>query len=151
MKVIKIFRSFGKRFAVAVMLALSVKAMAAEAITTVPVSIISTTDAVRYYTGRVTKWDDGSDVIIVVLPRDSFITKNFVFNKLGLSTSQFFDSLTLNSTLQKRHTVRFAASQQEMLYLVNSLTGSLGYIVESMVSSLPEGVHVLKIYESGLK
>ena len=94
----------------------------------VSVDEMSYNEAVQYFTGRATRWPDGTIIILIVLPQDASTTKTFVFEHLGMTSSQLYESLKINSTIRKHNTVSFVENEREMLKKISQTQGALGYV-----------------------
>jgi hypothetical protein len=112
---------------------------------TVTKSEIALEDAVQIYTGKVMFWPDGSSVVLVILPRDNPVSREFILVNLGMSPYQFYESLDISINVRKNRSVIRAVTENEVIKIVRRYPGSIGYTSEFVYYNYKDEVKKLRI------
>jgi hypothetical protein len=108
--------------------------------------VLSHTDIIHYFTGRFTTWSDGTEVTIVLLPRDNPVTRKFIFEQLGMSPTQYFNSLIINTSIKGKDHVVYVNTERDMVTKVRYTPGSIGFISNGMLYNAPNrGVFLIQV------
>jgi ABC-type phosphate transport system substrate-binding protein len=112
----------------------------------VPVAELEVDLAIQVYTGKMASWPNGQAVTIVVLPREHPTSRTFIFEKLGISPYQFYESLDISINIRKNNSVVKVPSESEVVRIVANKTGSIGYTKDYMYYNYKDGLKKIRIY-----
>lgn len=84
------------------------------------------------FLGSVKRWDNGRQIVLVVLPPDHPATRSFAWEVLHVTPSTFDDKIS-GMVATKENPPITVYSEQEMLRTVASTPNSVGYITSMIV------------------
>lgn len=111
----------------------------------ITVASITAEYAIQLYTGKVNFWPDGQPVVVVVLPREHFVSREFVTEVLGISSHQFYDSLDISINIRKNNAIIRVTSESEVIRNVIKNSGSVGYISGSLFFNYKNELKMLRL------
>lgn len=88
---------------------------------------IDTATLKMIFKGVHTRWENGTPITVIVLPKDSSSTREFIFQFIGSTPSSFFDIITSKIS---RGNGRFVLvkDEKEVIKKIESKEGSIGYV-----------------------
>lgn len=102
-------------------------------------------DAVQIYTGKITSWPNGEKIIVVLLPRDSPVTRAFILDHLQMSPYQFFESVNISINIRKNNSILNVRTEYDMIKQITKTPGSIGFTSEYMYYNHNSDVKRIKI------
>jgi len=110
-----------------------------------PVSTVLLVDAVQLYTGKLTSWDNGENVIVVILPREHPVSREFILDQLKMSPYQFYESVNVSINIRKNNSILKVCCENEVIKVVSQKAGSIGYTSEYIYVNNSGEVKKIKI------
>ena len=127
--------------------ALTIKVMASEIVAnkSVPHAYLSKSQVRTIFTYKQTRWDDGSRVVVVVLPEYHIASKDFCWGTLGIPTSKYFDTVSSSKDNQAGSFI-FLERETDVLNFIQKTPGSIGYVGNRIISNVKtSGITVITI------
>jgi len=100
---------------------------------------VSASDLKQMFLGKKKSWANGDKVVLVIL-KDGAAHDSFMSNRVGKSPSQFLSFWKKLVFTGKGVMPKQASSEAELLQIVASTKGAIGYVSEGASGSLPGGV-----------
>jgi ABC-type phosphate transport system substrate-binding protein len=133
--------------AIVIMLAFLIKLAHAAAVPVVNVK--NSTDVINKVTinlmfaGIEDRWKNGNTVVVIMLPKDNILTREFIARYLNQHPQRFYDYVVVQINKGKK-TYRVASSEKELADIVAVTPGAIGYADDLLILSMP-GVKQLKV------
>lgn len=102
-------------------------------------SSVSASDLKQMFLGKKKSWPNGDKVVLVVL-KGGATHDSFMSNRVGKSPSQFLSFWKKLVFTGKGVMPKQASSEEELLQMVASTKGAVGYVSDGAAGSLPGGV-----------
>ena len=99
----------------------------------VPVSALSYEQLKAIFTLQTQKWDDGTNIVVVMLPDDSVITKRFLSEHLGINVYRFRELVDAKIFSGKARPPRLVDSEREVFSTIIRSNGSIGFANGSII------------------
>ncbi len=99
----------------------------------VPVSVLSYEQLKAIFTLQTQKWDDGTKILVVMLPDDSVITKRFLSEHLGINVYRFRELVDAKIFSGKARPPRLVDSEREVFSTIIRSNGSIGFANGSII------------------
>lgn len=100
----------------------------------VPVSVLSYEQLKAIFTLQTQKWDDGTKILVVMLPDDSVITKRFLSEHLGINVYRFRELVDAKIYSGKARPPVLVDSEREVFSAIIRSNGSIGFANGSIVA-----------------
>lgn len=100
--------------------------------------------AIALYSAKIQNWKDGQPVVVVVLPRDNPIEREFLFDVLRITPFSYYDTLSLMTPKRKPKIIR-VMTEEEMVKTVLRTEGAIGFIRDRTFHQYKNEVHQLRI------
>lgn len=91
------------------------------------VSNLTLIQAVQIYSGKLQNWPNGDPITVILLPRENYISREFILDYLGMSPYQFYESVDISIKLRKNNNIIRVCCEHDVVKRVNSISGSIGY------------------------
>lgn len=105
-----------------------------------------TVDEVRaIFTLKRSHWPNGLRIHVVVLPRDSLVTRKFAYDILRMSAYMFYDSLEASYATGKTNIPTFVASEQDVIIKVSTIEGGIGFVYDDNVLNDYGSYNIIRI------
>lgn len=90
-------------------------------------------------------WADGSSIKVLVLPNQSIITKDFLYQILKMPPTMYFDILDANYNSGRGSMPKVVESEKLMLLNISITPGSIGYIYETELLKNISNIKILRV------
>lgn len=91
------------------------------------------------FMGNLTKWKDGRQIVVLVLPPDHPSTKSFAWNVLRIAPHEFERRIAFLTEVRETSAPRVVETEREMMRLVAMIPNSIGYISSAIIINGVEG------------
>lgn len=99
----------------------------------VPINVLSYEQLKAIFTLQTQKWDDGTKILVIMLPDDSAITKRFLSEHLGLNVYRFRELVDAKIYSGKARPPVLVDSEREVFSAIIRLNGSIGFANGSII------------------
>lgn len=105
---------------------------------------ITKAEAVDIFSFRTFLFPDGTKVKMIILPRDSFATREIAY-QLGISPSRFFERAETSFSTGKLNMLRVVDTDRELVRAIASSEGSIGYAKDFIAYNYAGAVTIISI------
>ena len=111
----------------------------------VPTTYITYEQLKAIFTLQTQKWDDGSKIVVVLLPAENQLTKRFISEHLGLNSFRFSELIDAKTNSGKAKPPIIVDSEREMFSVVTRYTGAVGYANDMVIVGDKNGYRKLQV------
>lgn len=111
-----------------------------------PVIEISKETLIGLYTGRITRWDHGESVVVILMPLKSKEHKSFL-QFLGMPSSLYKRQIQRLTSQKRSSNIIYVENQRDMLRKVGRNANAIGYLSNEFILFNSDGVKRIKVTE----
>ena len=112
---------------------------------TTDINYVTLTDVRYMFSLRKTFWDDGTPVVVTLLPFDNFIHIDFVKKILKVSPARLRRVMEARINAGKAYGVLKVRTMDEMLYEISRRPGAIGYIDKHLIMEIDDEIRIINI------
>lgn len=112
-----------------------------------PAKYITSTEVQMIFTGKTSRWADGTPIQIIVLPRNSPVTLTFLREHLKMTPGAYFDYVNHYNLSGKSNKIIIAEDEYDMVSkMKNSINcGCIGYLSDVLLIKLDNEIKIIEI------
>lgn len=143
------------KFSVAAMLALSLvmgSARAGSSYATKPISnaeantfVMSAEQLKAFFLLSISRWDDGTKVVVIIMPPESIVQRRFFYDYFGLTPSRYFEIVASKVYSGKATSLVIVPTESDMIRQVGKTIGSIGFVGSTIYIGEKDGVKSIQI------